>query len=155
MGKEGWRGDSRVYGGLGMGSGAKAHPDQCFSKKSFLKIFRKKLTMGTKCAANTRGVVRIVALSHACVCGKVCPTDSQVGIPHPSRSLLLSRKKKCSEFYVEIVLGGETHVFARFHARRSEYPWQFRLRAIAASVIYIGFAAARHFCPERRRFARA
>ena len=39
MGKEGWRGDSRVYGGLGMGSGAKAHPDQYFSKKSFVEIF--------------------------------------------------------------------------------------------------------------------
>jgi len=38
MGKEGWRGDSRVYGGLGLGTGAKAPPDQYFSKKVFVKI---------------------------------------------------------------------------------------------------------------------
>ena len=34
-----WRGDSRVYGGLGLGTGAKAHPDQYFSKKKLMKIF--------------------------------------------------------------------------------------------------------------------
>jgi len=69
-----------------VGSGAKAHPDQYFSKKYFMKTFRKKMTMGTKCAASTRGVVRMVALSHACVCGKVCAHVSLVPIGNRSRS---------------------------------------------------------------------
>ena len=44
------------------------------------------MTMGTKCAASTRGVVRMVALSHACVCGKVCAHVSRVPIANRSRS---------------------------------------------------------------------
>ena len=44
------------------------------------------MTMGTKCAASTRGVVRMVALSHACVCGKVCAHVSRVPIGNRSRS---------------------------------------------------------------------
>ena len=42
------------------------------------------MTMGTKCAASTRGVVRMVALSHACVCGKVCAHVSRVPIGNRS-----------------------------------------------------------------------
>ena len=38
MGKEGRRGDSRVYGGLGLGSDAKAHPGQ-YVVIFFLMIF--------------------------------------------------------------------------------------------------------------------
>ena len=94
-----------------MGSGAKAHPDPYFSKKYVMKIFRKKMTMGTKCAASTRGVVRMVALSHACVCGKVCAHVSRVPIGNRSRSWPQFYKNKGIDVFNKTLLVGQRSFF--------------------------------------------
>ena len=42
--------------------------------------------MSTKCAASTRGIVRMVALPRACCRRALRPVLWKVGTPHPSRS---------------------------------------------------------------------
>jgi hypothetical protein len=55
--------------------------------------------MSTKCAASTRGIVRMVALPRACVCGTVCVYLSVVPIGNRSRSWPQISKKYMGLFF--------------------------------------------------------
>jgi len=72
--------------------------------------------MGTKCAASTRGVVRIVALSQACVCGTVCAYVSVVPIGDRSRSWTQFYKKIRECFFLRKRLRWGNAHFSRLHA---------------------------------------
>ena len=96
--------------------------------------------MGTKCAASTRGVVRMVALSHACVCGKVCAHVSRVPIGNRSRSWPQFYKKYGNICFQYNAPGGATVVFHGCLLDIVHSPCGFGRRAITMIVYLRDFA---------------
>ena len=84
------------------------------------------MTLSTKCAANPRGVVCMVALPRACVCGKVCASVCVVSIRVRSRSWPQGSENSGNVFLlINRFRWGNTHFFTVpcflfIHGDRSE-----------------------------------